>query len=140
MNIGATTLFVPSVPKTNKNWPVNWKIGPDGNSRPRRLYLAGPIRGIDDFERRFEYSAACVRSLGYKVFNPVEQDKAFERAGTPVDIRHCLKHDLTWICDWADGLALMNGWLGSRGVRAEFGAAEAIDIPTWELPDELQLP
>lgn len=140
MNIESSKLCAASVPKSSKNWPVNWKIGPDGNPRPRRLYLAGPIRGIDDYARRFQYSADCVRSLGYKVFNPVKQDEFLDDAGVDGTIADYLELDLVFICRRADGVALLNGWRNSTGALAEYWTATATDKETWELPDELQLP
>jgi len=109
-------------------------------NREPRLYLAGPIRGIANFSERFAHTSGHLRSRGYRVFNPVEQDAAFERHGTPVDIRHCLELDLVWICRWADVVGLLMGWEVSSGAMAEFYTAKAIGIETWELPRELQLP
>jgi hypothetical protein len=77
-----------------------------------------------------------LRHKGFKVFNPVEQDEAFERAGTPITIRHCLELDLVWICRWADLIGLLEGWQCSSGAMAEFYTAKAIGIKTWELPPE----
>ena len=109
-------------------------------NREPRLYLAGPIRGVADFAERFAHASGHLRSRGYRVFNPVEQDAAFERHGTPIDVRHCLELDLVWICRWADVVGLLMGWEVSSGAMAEFYTAKAIGIETWELPRELQLP
>lgn len=106
----------------------------------KRLYLAGPIRGIPDFKKRFAHAAGELRAAGFKVFNPVEQDEAFEVAGTPVTIRHCLELDLVWICRWAHIVGLLDGWERSSGAMAEFYTAKALGIETWEIPLGLQLP
>ncbi len=103
----------------------------------KRLYLAGPIRGVLDYEERFAFATKTLRAKGlYKVFNPVEQDVAFELHGTPVDIRHCLEADLSWICRWADIVALLPGWRNSTGAMAEYYTAMAVGIEIWELPSE----
>ena len=113
---------------------------PKSLNREPRLYLAGPIRGIADFAERFAFTSGLLRLRGYRVFNPVEQDAAFELHGTPVDVRHCLELDLVWICRWADVVGLLGGWQNSSGAMAEFYTAKAIGLTTWELPHELQLP
>jgi hypothetical protein len=105
----------------------------------RRLYLAGPIRGIKDFKLRFTHATAKLRYEGWQVFNPVEQDDFFERHGTPVDVRHCLELDLGWICRWADVVALMDGWQDSWGAQTEYCAAKACGIHVWILPKEYRL-
>ncbi len=102
----------------------------------QRLYLAGPIRGVADFAERFSCSAILLRHAGYKVFNPVEQDEFFLRVGMPTDIRVFLKHDLAWICDWAQVVALLPGWDKSDGAQAEYYTARACGIKTWVLPSE----
>jgi hypothetical protein len=110
-------------------------------SRPsgQRLYLAGPIRGVRDFEDRFRHASALLRHAGFRVFNPVEQDAAFTLHGVPISIRNCLELDLVWICRWADIVALLGGWQTSSGAMAEYYTARAIGVDTWELPREYLL-
>ena len=110
-----------------------------GTVRPR-LYLAGPIRNsYHNFKERFEFAEEMLRTAGYNVFNPVRQDDMLERSGVPLEIRTLLKHDLAWICDWAQAVALLDGWQNSTGALAEFWTATACGITTWHLPLEYQL-
>jgi len=106
----------------------------------RRLYLAGPIRGIRNFKERFEFAAERLRQEGYYVFNPVEQDDFFDLVGMPNDVALYLEHDLAWVCRWAQCVALLPGWKNSDGAQAEYYAARACGKRTWILPDEYQLP
>jgi len=105
-----------------------------------RLYLAGPIRGICNFKARFAYAAGRLRQEGYYIFNPVEQDDFFDLVGMPADVALYLEHDLSWICRWAKGVALLRGWQESDGAKAEYHTALACAKRVWILPDEYQLP
>ena len=97
-----------------------------------RLYLAGPMRGIPDFNFPVFYTAAAyLRSLGYDVFNPAEEDhKAHGNDVDPatLDIREVFERDTRWICQFADGVALLPGWDKSLGARAELSLARALSL------------
>jgi hypothetical protein len=41
-----------------------------------------------------------------------------------------LKEDLSWICDNADGIAMLFGCDKSKGAQAELALAHALGIPT----------
>ena len=105
----------------------------------RRLYLAGPIRGISNFKDRFEFAAGRLRQDGYSVFNPVEQDDFFRLVGMPDEVALYLEHDLAWVCRWAQCVALLPGWQRSDGAQAEYYTARACGKRTWILPDEYHL-
>lgn len=100
------------------------------------------MTGLPDFNfPAFDKAAAELRAAGHEVFNPAENDRdnGFEGIGTDgdpakaaaagFDLRETLKQDLSWICDHAEGVAVLPGWAGSRGARAEIALAEALDIP-----------
>jgi hypothetical protein len=89
-----------------------------------RIYLAGPMRGYDEFNfPAFKAAAAALRKQGHHVFNPAEN------SAHDADIRTCMAIDTAWICNSAEGIALLPGWKGSKGARAEFALAEAIGLP-----------
>lgn len=88
-----------------------------------RLYLAGPMRGIEDFNYpAFKAAAAFLRDQGHFVFNPAENTRSDS------EIRQCMAIDTAWICNCADGIALLPGWENSKGAKAELALAEAIGI------------
>lgn len=106
-----------------------------------KLYLAGPMTGIKDFKAPAFYQAAGrLEDAGYTVFNPADNDKAngFDPEGMSGDpgeaaakgfsLRNALKQDLSWICDHAEGIALLPGWSNSKGVAAELALARALGI------------
>jgi hypothetical protein len=80
----------------------------------RRIYIAGPMTGIDHFNYpAFNAEAARLRALGYHVENPAENNAA--ECGTWAGyMRNALRQMLT-----CDAVALLPGWMGSRGARIE---------------------
>jgi hypothetical protein len=87
----------------------------------------------------FDAAAKQLREAGHTVFNPAENDrengfdatglKGHEAADHGFDLRTALKQDLSWICDHAEGIALLYGWEDSKGARAEVALAKALGIP-----------
>lgn len=105
-----------------------------------RLYLAGPMTGIEHYNfPAFDEAAKQLREAGHTVFNPAENDRengfdatglqGHEAAEHGFDLRTALKQDLSWICDHAEGIALLEGWEKSKGAKAEVALAKALDIP-----------
>lgn len=115
-----------------------------------KLYLAGPMRGIPEFNfPTFMAAAARLRSDGHIVFNPAERDN--EVHGTDIskgnltgnesiataqygfNLRDALGADLAWICAEAEGIALLPGWENSKGATAERATALALGLEVIEL-------
>jgi nucleoside 2-deoxyribosyltransferase len=105
-----------------------------------RIYIAGPMR---DYPRNnfpaFDVVAKALRDVCHHVFSPAERDRKMygeevefmtqEQAKTVgFDIRAALKADLSWICDHAEGLAMLPGWEMSTGARAEWALAVALGL------------
>lgn len=110
-----------------------------------KVYLAGPMRGIPQFNfPAFLAAAERLRAAGHTVFNPAEADN--ERHGTDVSagnltgdehlaaaqhglsLREALAADLQFICREADAIALLPGWENSKGVAAERATAIALGL------------
>ena len=112
-----------------------------------RLYLAGPMTGIKYFNApAFADAAFRLRLVGFEVFNPAENDIAngielgkFDGTENLSDhgfsLREVLKQDLSWICDNAEGIALLWGSEKSKGVAAELALAHALGIPVQSVPE-----
>jgi len=107
------------------------------------VYLAGPMRGIKNFNfPAFHEAAAILRKKGLTVFSPAEKDlekydesvlssptgnlKTAEKKG--FDLRSALATDLNWICRRANMVCLLPGWEKSKGACAEKATAEALGI------------
>jgi hypothetical protein len=95
-----------------------------------RIYLSGPMSGYpEDNFPAFYKAAAELRAAGHEVYNPPEDtDKVLSDAGIPITLRACLSKDLSWICDHAEGIALMLGWERSKGANAENATAIALGL------------
>lgn len=115
-----------------------------------KYYLAGPMRGIPEFNfPAFKAAATNLRIMGHEVFNPAEADE--KRHGTNIgagnltgsedeaakvhgfNLREALGEDLAWICKEADGIVLLPGWRNSKGATAEHATAIALGLEVVEL-------
>jgi len=111
-----------------------------------RIYLAGPMRGLPEFNfPAFHAAAKTLRELGHEVFNPAERDEAdFGKVSVPsgdeneladkLSIhalalrRKCFGADTAWICTFAEAIALLPGWKKSKGAQAEKALGEALGL------------
>lgn len=109
-----------------------------------KLYLAGPMRGIPNFNfPAFDYAAAKLRTQGFEVFSPAERDRVvvgaelennptgdeeLATAKTGFSLREALGADAEFICTHADGIALLPGWERSKGACAERALADALGL------------
>lgn len=118
---------------------------------PKRIYLAGPMRGIPEFNfPRFNAVAKALRANGHEVFNPAERDTerhggvdistgnsdgSIEKAKAThgFSLRAALADDLEYICKCANTVALLPGWEKSDGAQAEWRAAIALKSERMEI-------
>ena len=115
-----------------------------------KIYLAGPIRGIPEFNFPTFYAAASkLRKQGHFVFSPAERDN--DRHGVDIskgnatgdeaqatkehgfNLREALGIDLAWICAHAEAIAVLPGWEKSKGATAEHAAATALGLEVIQL-------
>ncbi len=94
-----------------------------------KIYLAGPMRGLPGFNfPEFHKYAALLRSRGHEVFSPAE-------VRIPQDnMRAIFATEMDWICREAEAIALMPGWMQSKGARAEAALAIALDLKVMGVP------
>lgn len=114
-----------------------------------KIYVAGPMRGIPEFNfPAFNAAAAALRAAGHEVFNPAERDN--ERHGVDIskgnaagceelaakdhgfNLRVALAEDLAFICAHADAVFMLPGWLNSKGARAERAVGRALGLKIFE--------
>jgi hypothetical protein len=116
-----------------------------------RVYLAGPMRGIPNFNfPAFDFAAAKLRAAGFTVFSPAERDREAYGASiqdnptgdeskvtnTACTINDCMAADCEWICRHAHGIALLPGWEKSSGANAELALAKALGLTVITLGKE----
>lgn len=134
-----------NVPKFD--WPFLDKLS---ETKPLTIYVAGPMTGLPDFNRETFFKVATrLRAVGYLVMSPAEYDEATygpdvlrSATGDPADaiakgfsLNDALAFDLAYICQQADGVALLEGWSGSKGAQLEKATAEALGKPVrpWQV-------
>ena len=111
----------------------------------KRIYIAGPMRGIPLFNfPAFDAAAASLRSMGWEPVNPADLDRqhGFNPATdsvTPEFLLEAMRRDLDAITR-VDAVALLPGWENSRGALAEIAVARWRGIPAFILPDMRPLP
>lgn len=101
-------------------------------TRPLRLYLAGPMTGLPDFNRpAFHAAAAALRAAGYEVVNPAELDESepITDPDGPGAWERYMRRDIPHLCK-CDALAQLPGWTKSRGAVLEESIAFEIGIDT----------
>ena len=107
-----------------------------------KIYLAGPMRGYENFNfPAFDFAAAKLRQDGHEVFSPAERDRLIHgpklennKTGDEVEaektvgfsLRDALATDTDWIARNADAIALLPGWEKSSGAQAELALAKAL--------------
>jgi len=115
---------------------------------PLWVYVSGGMRGISEFNfPAFEEATAQLRSRGYKVISPAEQDlgRGFDPSGLTghedmaslgFDLREALLSDLECVSE-CDAICLLPGWEFSKGASAELALAEALGLRVVNLEDAL---
>lgn len=118
----------------------------DFAEQPEHIYLAGPMRGITRFNvAAFDEAEALLSAQGFKVFNPAQRDREEgldhslcpfgtedEMAAQGFDMGEALAVDLSYVVACADAIALLPGWMMSKGAVAELAAAKAVGIGIYE--------
>lgn len=78
------------------------------------FYLAGPMRGYPDGNKKtFIKAAEYLRSLGYSVWNPAEQNDRSMKFSA------CMINDIDAVINQCRAIALLPGWRESLGANVE---------------------
>ena len=119
---------------------IQFELPLDEYAEPKpRIYIAGPMTGIPDYNRPAFYSTAeAFEEGGWETFNPAENDVrlfgSHEACNEAIEkdreqaLRVMLGSDLEWICAEADAIAMLPGWEKSYGARAEHATAVALGL------------
>lgn len=107
-----------------------------------KAYLAGPMRGYEDFNfPAFDRAQAHLESLGYIVINPAQVDRVMEGWGKkpPEDLRvtrdlrrRVIRRDINEILEFdpdnEDIIYFLRGWQNSAGVQVERALGEFLGL------------
>jgi hypothetical protein len=95
-----------------------------------RIYLAGPMSGLPDFNYpAFHQAAKQLRGQGFHVENPAE-NAAPECGSWAAYMRLALRQMLT-----CNRVVFLPEWEHSKGAQLEYEIAMRLDIPTHRLED-----
>lgn len=98
-----------------------------------RLYISGPITGIENYRRIFQGAKDALTAKGYDVVNPAELTEVIGDSFTYDEIL-AIDLDLLARCD---AVVQLPGWENSRGANVEYGYALAADKIIIKLEDIL---
>lgn len=117
---------------------------PATSSTRQVAYLAGPMRGIHEYNfPAFYAAAAALRKHGLDVWSPAENDvnqDGFDPAkDTAHPMRHYMKRDLPAVLN-ADMVCVLPGWEKSQGAQLEVHVARACGIPVYNAHDMSSVP
>lgn len=91
--------------------------------RPKRVYIAGPMSGHEDFNYpAFNQAAATLRGFGYFVENPAENNLPANSEWADY-MKKAIPQMLT--CDM---VILLKGWPRSKGANIEFNLAKDLGL------------
>lgn len=98
-----------------------------------RLYIAGPMTGIEDFNfAAFRAAEKILTEAGYLVTNPADNGQGDHEWKWYV--RMGIQQLLT-----CDGVAVLPGWSGSMGAQLEVHIAQRLDMPVDTVPEWVRL-
>jgi len=93
------------------------------SERANRIYVAGPMTGIEDFNfPAFNAAAEALRAAGYIVENPADHGLV-----EGADWADYLAYDLTRL-GLCDTIYLLPGWEKSKGAQLELLIAERLGM------------
>lgn len=105
--------------------------------RPRKVYVAGPMRGLPLFNfPAFEHATKVLRARGFEVTSPAEEDIKKDGLDVcthgdvntpPHTFAHYMERDLAIVCRM-DAVAVLPGWVKSQGACLEVYVARAIGL------------
>jgi hypothetical protein len=102
------------------------------NAKGQRVYLSGPMTGVPGLNfPAFNRAAADLRERGYEVVNPAEINP-----DESMPWEQCMREDIKALCD-CDVIALLPGWMSSKGAHLELHVAHRIGLKVKLLEDML---
>ena len=106
-----------------------------------KCYLAGPMRGIPEYNFPAFFAAAeQLKKLGHEVWNPAEHDVKLDnfnpKTDAVKDLKYYMKRDLPAVLE-SDAVVVLPGWEESGGAKLETRVAMTCGISVYDLDDIL---
>jgi hypothetical protein len=111
----------------------------------KRIYIAGPMRGIPDYNfPAFDAAADCLERAGWEVVNPAQIDRElgfdpedmladhdWDQVPDGMDLRRIANRDLIELLT-CDAIHLLDGWETSLGACAERAVAHWVGVEVYK--------
>ncbi len=100
--------------------------------RPRTAYVAGPMRGIPQYNfPAFDSARDRLVAAGWNAISPADLDRAHGFDGIKGKVpekRDCIERDVLAIIRQCDTIALLPGWTKSKGSAVEVALGIFLDL------------
>jgi uncharacterized protein DUF4406 len=100
-----------------------------------KAYLAGPMRGIEEYNfHAFGRATAVLRHVGWDVWSPAEHDESEgfnQKTDEAQPLAYYMERDLPPLCR-SDAVIVLPGWEESVGASLEVHTAHVCEIPVYE--------
>lgn len=97
-----------------------------------KIYIAGPMRGIEDLNfPAFNAAAADLRWAGWEVVNPVDIN-----SDPAVPWKTCMERDIIELVT-CDAIYMLGGWQNSKGASLEHHIAVELGLDLFYEEDDL---
>ena len=96
-----------------------------------RLYIAGPMTGIEDYNfPEFNRVAGELAKQGHEIYNPATSFSGRQDLPYDMYLRHALQ-----LVTMVEGIVLLEGWSNSRGALTEVHAGMSCVLPFYNYRD-----
>jgi hypothetical protein len=96
----------------------------------KRIYIAGPITGVDGHEESFNKAAADLGALGFEAVNPIAPGLV-----EGADYKYYIDRGLRMLME-CDAIYMLPGWRKSKGATLESFYAMICGLECYEQEDE----
>jgi nucleoside 2-deoxyribosyltransferase len=100
-----------------------------------KVYISGPITGVDDFEKNFQEAEDLLRKRGLEVVNPVKIGEALEKDGLKLEYEDYMRADIAELMK-CDAIYMLDGSEDSEGACCEYCIAKSLNMFVLKLPKE----
>jgi hypothetical protein len=115
---------------------VSGELPPIPKPKPKRVYLAGPIGGIENAHVAFDVAKEELEAYGYRVYSPVDYERF---KGNSFKLSEAMGEFFKIISSQTDVVCVLPGWRKSKGACLEVAFAMYIGVAVREYvgPDEI---
>lgn len=124
--LGNETIIEEMMSRLFPRWAYENRDGSEIEAAPKRVYVAGPMSGIDHYNRTaFEAAARQLNGQGYDAITPFDALTTDDwHEGMRADIRAMLQCEEVFV---------LPGWQKSKGASLEIQIALTLEMPITEL-------